>query len=458
MLAIGLPWFILVLRLNPGLQAFFLEGEVRERVLGERGRGKPFWFLPAILVGGTMPWTAALAASLGRTVAGFRRPHATATASDDSDRFLLAWIVGPFLLFAFARSKLAHYLLPLMPFCAVAAARWIRSLEQRERSRVWTLVLASGPPILAWAAGLTAVLGYDGLPSRWITGAVVVTALSACSAFVILRKREEARPVLMTASMAVLTWAWIGFVALTAEGSVNFRAHASHRWIREALEAEAVRGVPIGTAVAAPTGDRIDAVRELCDLQDQGELDSALRPRHEARYLPDFRDPEGWEMHADRARSPGWKLDDLVARLRQPRRMFVLSDAGCAPATRGGARPAPAPDCVPRGEKTRRRPRFERLLRAGNGAQSVSSRRLDRLLGRRRRRSRASALTLGPGGARCRSHTRTDPNLRCRLGTPGRPRQAVLAARGHALRSGGTPEARRKPGGKPQSRFWPDRL
>ena len=60
------------------------------------------------------------------------------------------------------------------------------------------------------------------------------------------------------------------------------------------------------------------------------------------------------------------------------------------------------------------------------------------VLGRRRRRSRASALTeLGPARvtALLRSHTRTDPNLHCRLGTPGRPKQAVLAARGHALRS-----------------------
>ena len=134
-LAIGLPWFLLVLRLNPGLQRFFLKGEVQERVLGEHGRGKPFWFLPAILLMGTMPWTAALAASFGRMVAGLRRPHDAAGASDDSDRFLLAWIIGPFLLFAFAGSKLAHYLLPLMPFCAVAAARWIRSLADRARSR-----------------------------------------------------------------------------------------------------------------------------------------------------------------------------------------------------------------------------------------------------------------------------------------------------------------------------------
>jgi hypothetical protein len=39
----------------------------------------------------------------------------------------------------------------------------------------------------------------------------------------------------------------------------------------------------------------------------------------------------------------------------------------------------------------------------------------------------------GPGAA---TRTRTDPNLRCRrLGTPGRPKQAVAASRPHALRS-----------------------
>ena len=200
----------------------------------------------------------------------------------------------------------------------------------------------------------------------------MVTAVSACSVFVIRRKREEARPAIMTASVAVLTWAWLAFVAVIAEDSVNFKSHASQRWISQALEAEAVRGVPIGRAVTAPTGDKIDESVSLALFKLRSNSVPLYALGMKPEYLPDFKDPEGWEMRADRALRPG------VA-ARRPRRPPPQAPAHvralrrrCAPAARGGVRPASTPDRIPRREKPHRRARVERRLSARKPALQAS--------------------------------------------------------------------------------------
>jgi 4-amino-4-deoxy-L-arabinose transferase-like glycosyltransferase len=125
---IGFGWFLVVIRLHPGLLDYFLGYEVYARIATDELRRFPQWYGPFVvylptLLFGASPW---LFAALPR----LRKFWAERSDSAEELRFLLHWLALPLLIFCLARSRLPLYLLPLfVPFSlllgrALAPCRW----------------------------------------------------------------------------------------------------------------------------------------------------------------------------------------------------------------------------------------------------------------------------------------------------------------------------------------------
>jgi 4-amino-4-deoxy-L-arabinose transferase-like glycosyltransferase len=108
-LAIALPWFVVVTSRNPGLLGYFLGREVAGRVLSDvHGRGEVWWYFLPVLAGGLLPWTPWLAmVPLVRRGLPEREAHLL--------RMCAVWAGAGLLLFTLSRSKLPTYMVPLLP-------------------------------------------------------------------------------------------------------------------------------------------------------------------------------------------------------------------------------------------------------------------------------------------------------------------------------------------------------
>jgi 4-amino-4-deoxy-L-arabinose transferase-like glycosyltransferase len=329
-LAIGLPWFIVVSRLHPDLASFYLGGEVRDRVLTTHGRGQAFWFYPAILLVGTLPWTPALVAALAGLAGGLWKGGPPGAGTGDDRKFLLAWIAGPFLLFSLSGSKLAPYLLPLMPMCAIATARWFSALpEARGAARGWTATLALIPGVIAVAASVLAIRREGDRPA-WIALAAAVAAGSLAIAGA-CRFRRGLEPATAIFGVALLMIGWEWTAAAIAGLGLETRTHAGHSWVRAALANEEVRGMPIGSflrpqdesAPAAPP----TFVRYRLKANSLGFYALGLRPE----YVPVYGAPEDWEIQSDQDAAHTATLEELAALLDSPGRVHVIARVSARP-------------------------------------------------------------------------------------------------------------------------------
>ncbi|MGE0492627.1 MAG: ArnT family glycosyltransferase [Vulcanimicrobiota bacterium] len=187
MLAVAVPWFVVVCQRNPELWNYFLVFQTVDRVATTvHGRAGPPWFYLPVLLVGFFPWAAALAVALVRAW----------RTGEVADRFLLAWFALPVLMFSCIGSKLPPYILPTFPAGALLVARyWDRSLARLTGLSLAflgiaaTIFLALAPP--------PDVVGVLGL----LLPAVAAWALSGL--VVSLKPTEEVSLPAITAGMVV---------------------------------------------------------------------------------------------------------------------------------------------------------------------------------------------------------------------------------------------------------------
>ena len=125
-LAIAAPWFIAVSLANPGFVRFFFWYEHFARYATEvHGRYQPWWYFIAILAAGLLPWTLLAPRALAL---GARRDVECRFAPT---RLLWIWSVLIFVFFSASSSKLASYVLPVVPAMAVLLALALREVSSR---------------------------------------------------------------------------------------------------------------------------------------------------------------------------------------------------------------------------------------------------------------------------------------------------------------------------------------
>jgi 4-amino-4-deoxy-L-arabinose transferase-like glycosyltransferase len=130
---VGLTWFAILVRRDPGRLAYFLGYEVYDRVFtGAHARNAEWYggfevYLPVFLAGALPWWVLALVAAGGPRGA-WRSLREAVRARDREALLLLYWLALPTLVFFLARSRLQLYVLPLfVPLALVLArplARW----------------------------------------------------------------------------------------------------------------------------------------------------------------------------------------------------------------------------------------------------------------------------------------------------------------------------------------------
>jgi 4-amino-4-deoxy-L-arabinose transferase-like glycosyltransferase len=158
---LALPWYLAVIRGNPGLFEYFIGDEVVNRVTtNEFGRHGEWYgwltiYVPTILVG-TLPWTPALLRWARRAPGDFRRwwREPAQRVADAPWLFLSLWVLLPLLVFCLSRSRMPLYILPLFaPLALLVGLQRVR--EGRPLPRVRWLA--------AWAAllvGMQVAAGF----------------------------------------------------------------------------------------------------------------------------------------------------------------------------------------------------------------------------------------------------------------------------------------------------------
>ncbi|HET7224930.1 MAG TPA: glycosyltransferase family 39 protein [Candidatus Eisenbacteria bacterium] len=146
LVALGVPgaWFALATRRFPEYPHYaFLEESLERMATGHFHRGHGWWFVPAVLVAGALPWSLAT-------------PWARLRAPDRADRVMLGFVAFAAVFFTLSQSKLVTYLLPVVPPLAWLAAR--AGAGRRGFLRIGyapaftvALLIAGGPWLLRYA-------------------------------------------------------------------------------------------------------------------------------------------------------------------------------------------------------------------------------------------------------------------------------------------------------------------
>ncbi|MBV9345377.1 MAG: glycosyltransferase family 39 protein [Gammaproteobacteria bacterium] len=191
-LLLSAPWFVLVSWRNPSFPAFFFVHEHFARFLTTvHQRYEPWYYFLPLLVLAVLPWSAALARGVRRA---WREP--AGAGEFRPARFLLLFAAVTLLFFSASGSKLAPYILPMLPPLAVlAAAATDPARLARGTARIGALL------VLLVAVGL---LLYSARRNSYVPHAALWWSSGAVAAALLAVPLSAVRPVRLAALAAAL--------------------------------------------------------------------------------------------------------------------------------------------------------------------------------------------------------------------------------------------------------------
>jgi 4-amino-4-deoxy-L-arabinose transferase-like glycosyltransferase len=203
---IAAPWFVLVTLRNPSFPQFFFVHEHFARFLTTvHSRVEPWWFFLPLLLLGVLPWGGSFLGAL-RARLPAERGEPGAAAPFKPPRFLLIFSGVTLVFFSSSGSKLAPYILPMLPPLAVLTAVTARDpqLLIRQAARIGAgLVAFVGVGLLIYSAR------HNSFVPRAAAGWTAAGILLALVAVFVTARRARAAPLscaLATALAAVLAW------------------------------------------------------------------------------------------------------------------------------------------------------------------------------------------------------------------------------------------------------------
>ncbi len=160
-LALASAWFLVVAWRYPELWSYFLKYELIDRFFSDvHGRSEPFWYFLPVLVGAWMPWSP-LAIPLALKTFG-------ATWHSPARWALAGWVIVPFIVLSLSGSKLATYILPLLPGIAIWFAARI-SVTARTTRAVTVAIVTQMAVFLMLGVAVVGVLVIDSTLFRPVT-------------------------------------------------------------------------------------------------------------------------------------------------------------------------------------------------------------------------------------------------------------------------------------------------
>jgi 4-amino-4-deoxy-L-arabinose transferase-like glycosyltransferase len=206
---IAVPWFVLVSLRNPSFPGFFFVHEHFTRFLTTvHQRVEPWWYFLPLLLLAVLPWLVPLGRAAWAAWSD-PAPEARAAASGGRPfrplRFLLIYAALTLLFFSASGSKLAPYILPMVPVLAAVtgACRDDPARLARHAARaVVPLVVLLATGLLIYSARTNSYVPRAAL--AWALTAVGVALLAALVSF-----RRQMRPVTLVLAAALgasLAW------------------------------------------------------------------------------------------------------------------------------------------------------------------------------------------------------------------------------------------------------------
>jgi 4-amino-4-deoxy-L-arabinose transferase-like glycosyltransferase len=215
-LLIAAPWFVLVTLRNPSFPGFFFVHEHFARFLTTvHQRVEPWWYFLVILLVGVLPWIAPLWRALRR---GWPAEATTRGPGPESAfrplKFLVIFSAVTLAFFSASGSKLAPYILPILPpLAAVCAARATDPAAfNRGAARISAVLMA-----VAGIGSLIIGAVHEGfVPRIAIVWTMLALAIAAAAVVVTWRRPSLLAGVWATALAGTLGWQLLmsAFVAL----------------------------------------------------------------------------------------------------------------------------------------------------------------------------------------------------------------------------------------------------
>lgn len=214
--AINLPWFILVQKANPEFfQYFFINQQFSRFLTSHFNDQQPFWFyLPIVLIG-VLPWLA----FFGQAVA-----HNIKLVWQDRQQYanqlyILLWLSLIFIFFSIPASKTLGYILPVFPPIALLTGNYLSTLWEKTQLRAMRMgVIYSVMLYLLIGVGLL-ILPYIpavGVPQqiKFYLNLIAGIFLLAAGAVFAMRQAENFRKIiLIIMASSIVSLLIIGYAA-----------------------------------------------------------------------------------------------------------------------------------------------------------------------------------------------------------------------------------------------------
>ncbi|HQQ63623.1 MAG TPA: glycosyltransferase family 39 protein [Pseudomonadales bacterium] len=192
LLAIVAPWFFLMEQREPGFLHYFIVVQHFERYSGTNFNNvQPFWFYPAVLLLGFMPWMTDVVGIVKRLplTRQFADTVLQQPAGGRMVWMLLIWIVAMVCFFSMPASKVMGYILPVMPAVALLIACDLQNGKSFPlHSKIFFAVFL----LLTWAYVVSQVIKADDKTLWVLSAAVASTAITFGGAIFFWRRQRSA--------------------------------------------------------------------------------------------------------------------------------------------------------------------------------------------------------------------------------------------------------------------------
>jgi 4-amino-4-deoxy-L-arabinose transferase-like glycosyltransferase len=269
MLLITVPWFVLVTRANDDfLQFFFIHEHLLRYTTLEARRVEPWWYFIAILIAGVLPWAWQMIAALAD---GWRTT--VVQGQFDVRRLLWVWCMFVLVFFSLSGSKLAPYILPVLPPLALLTAAHASSGRIKRLDVAAWVLLISAFLLLAYtqaapslvADPLTRSVAYEARPTS-----IAIALIAAVAA---LFYRRAARNKQTVRSIVSLATGWFLGLALLFATVGHDSSLRSGRDLAATIPADLAAQAPIFSVQTYDQSLPFYLQRTMILVDYRGELD-----------------------------------------------------------------------------------------------------------------------------------------------------------------------------------------
>jgi 4-amino-4-deoxy-L-arabinose transferase-like glycosyltransferase len=267
------PWFVLAARADPDfLQFFFIHEHFQRYLTDEAQRVEPWWYFLVVLAIGVLPWLPQMFSAL---LNGWR---ANAERGQfDVRRLLWLWCVFVVVFFSLSGSKLAPYVLPVLPPLALLTAT-------RESSGPVRWLNGSAWMLLASALGLALYVliapfvSDDAVVLRMVQiarpAALTFGVVAALAAFLCRQATRRQQPVHALVSVAAGWFLGLALVFATVGQESSLR---SGRELAAQVPADLIAHAPLFSVQTYDQSLPFYLRRTMILVDTRGELDYGLQ-------------------------------------------------------------------------------------------------------------------------------------------------------------------------------------